>query len=288
MGNFWHELPPPPVDAQADGNEGQPRHYILLDAAQIDRYSSRFADARDVIAAQPLLGQPLAPERHDATPHLLHVSAPQSLLSIARKLATAEASHGALTWLVSPLPLAELARRLKRRLDITLPDQLGCMNRYYDGRVAPHLHAALTPEQRRDFFSVARQWLVIGPDDQWLSLACEYAAEDPFSGPLVVNTGQEARIIDGCYPYAIIEHFERTDPELLDTLPPAGRYAFIRDALEAARQFGIESGSEATLFCTLAMTRGMDFYRQAEWKDGLEQIRQGQSRLADVLRAQHP
>lgn len=287
MRKVWHELTSPPMDVKPHGSEETLKHYILLDAAQIERYGARFGNLRGVIAAQPIVGGSLAPARHDATPHLLHLADVQALQPIASRLAEAQAPHGALSWLVSPLTLTELAKRLRQRLDIVLPDQLTCLNRYYDGRVAPHLHAALTAEQRRTFFSMSEQWWVIGPKLEWLSLACAYAAEDPFTGPLVLNTGQEARIIDGCYPYAVIEHFEQTDPELLDTVPPAERYAFFRDALEAARQFGIEGGSEATLFCTLAMTRGADFHQQAQWEDGLERVRRGEARLIDVLRARH-
>lgn len=94
-------------------------------------------------------------------------------------------------------------------------------------------------------------------------------------------------MIDNCYPYALIEHFERTDPELLETIPSPTRYAFMRETLQTARRYGIESGSEATLFCTLSMTRGRAFHETPEWQSGLADIRQGKAKLSDVVKAQH-
>lgn len=282
MYSFWNELPLPPSASTTDC-----QHYALLDAAQIARYEVRFKPFAGAIESAPLFGEPLAPDRYDATPHLLALTAPNSFRGLARRLKEAEAGHGTLSWLVSPLPLAELVARLKLRLDARLPDDVDCVNRFFDGRVTPHLHAALTVEQRRTFFSVADQWLVIGPDFQWHPLGCEFSGEDCFSGPLNFTPSQEAQMIDNCYPYALIEHFERTDPELLETIPSPTRYAFMRETLQTARRYGIESGSEATLFCTLSMTRGVTFHETPEWQSGLADIRQGKAKLSDVVKAQH-
>lgn len=283
MSSFWDKLPKPPVAANALNWW----HYALLDAAQITRYDARFKAFGDAVDSVPLFGEPLAPERYDATPHLLALRGSKSFPSLARRLKEAEAGQGALSWLVSSLPLVELAARLKRRLDACLPDNVDCVNRFFDGRVAPHLHTTLTAAQCRDFFSVAEQWLVIAPDYQWHPLECQFSDEDRFSGPLCFTAAQEAHLIDNCYPYAVLEHFERTDPELLDTVPSPERYAFIRQALQTAQRYGIESGSEATLFCTLSMTRGRKFHEDTAWQSGLEAVRQGEAKLIDVVKAQH-
>lgn len=283
MSSFWIELPTPVFSSSASNC----RHYVLLDAAQIPRYEARFKAFGDAVDSVPLFGEPLAPERYDATPHLLALRGPKSFHALASRLKAAEAGHGALSWLVSPLPLVELATRLKRRLDARLPDDVDCVNRFFDGRVAPHLHAALTAEQCREFFAVAEQWLVIAPDYQWQTLECQFSEEDSFSGPLCFTVAQEAHLIDHCYPYAVLEHFEQTDPELLDTIPLPARYAFIHDALQTAQRYGIESGSESTLFCTLSMTRGVTFHADPAWQGRLEAVRQGKAKLSDVVKAQH-
>jgi len=282
MYSFWNELAFPPTNSTTDY-----QCYALLDAAQIVRYEVRFKTFGGAIESAPLFGESLAPERYGATPHLLALNTPKSFHTLVSRLKEAEASHGALSWLVSPLPFAALLAGLKQRLDARLPDNIDCVNRFFDGRVAPHLHAALTADQRSAFFSVAEEWLVIGPDFQWHPLVCEFSDEDRFFGPLEFTTSQEAQMIDNCYPYALIEHFERTDPELLDTIPSHTRYAFMRETLQTARRYGIESGSEATLFCTLSMTRGAAFHETPAWQSGLADIRQGKAKLSDVVKAQH-
>ncbi len=280
MNAFWSQLGNPPITSDIGGCN----HFVVLDAAQIDRYASLIAAFHGAISSVALFGDPLAPSRRDATPHLLELHGLDSFPKLARILERAEASHGALTWLISPLTQTEITTRLKIRLDARLPDDYDCVNRFFDGRIAPHLHSALTPEQRRDFFSVAEQWWVIAPNYQWLSLECQFSDEDQFSGPLSVTAAQEASLIDGCYPYAVLEHFEHTDPELLETIPVAQRYAFIREALQAARRFGIESGSEAVLFCTLSLTRGERFHETPAWHAGLEQVLARETTLQQVVR----
>lgn len=260
---------------------------MLLDAAQIERFSVWIPPIKVITAMASVFREPpQAPDHFNVTPHLAEISDPEKFWQLAYRLAQCSASHGAMTWLVSPLPLAELTTRLRLRLDARLPDNFDCINRYYDGRVLPHLHACLTDAQRDAFFSLAEQWWFVSPAFEWQSLPCRWREADSFTAPLELDAKQEAHLIDACYPYAVIEHFERSDPELLDSLPPLQRYGFMREALRAAANFGIED-SEAILFCTLAMTRGADFYKEAAWANGLKSVQQGKATLSDVLKAQH-
>ena len=194
---------------------------------------------------------------------------------------------GALSWLVSPLGIDALASRLRARLDARLPDNFSCVNRYFDGRITPHLHGCLTDAQRAAFFSVSTQWWVVSHNHQWQSLACAFALHDPFNAPQVLNEAEQAQMIDACYPYTVIEHFAQTDEELLDEVPAAERYGFFRQALIAAARFGIEGGASAILFCTLTLTRGPNFYAQATWPALLERVKRGELTLQQAVKAQH-
>lgn len=284
MASFWSNLPSPVIQPVT----GASCCYVLVDAAQIEGFSGVFSKMGSPITGHiALFGEQLAPERYDATPHLFEVTGDKHHGQFARKLSRSEAGAGAISYLVSRLEFPELAARLKRRLDACLPDDVDCVNRFFDGRITPHLHACLSEEQRAAFFSVAEQWLVLGPDFQWQSLSCHFAEEDPFSGPLMLNAKQEAYLIDHCYPYALIEHFERTDPDLLDTWPRKERYAFFLEATRVAAKFGIDSASEITLFCTLCMTRGAKFHEDAPWPEKLAAMCRGETTLQQVLKSMH-
>lgn len=284
MSSFWSELSSPPIHHVFSAG----KYYALIDAAQVERFSRTINSKNGSVQGQvALFGEVIAPERHDATPHLFEITGPKYYATLIRQLSRIEASHGAITCLVSPLELPELAARLKRRLDAKLPDGVDCVNRFFDGRITPHLHACLSDEQRAIFFSVAEQWMVVGHDYEWQALDCHFTAHDHFSGPLLFNTKQEAYLIDHCYPYALIEHFERTDSELLDTVEPNRRYRFFQKAIEAAERYNIEGSSDITLFCTLSLTRGAGFHEETPWAEKLQAVQAGKINLQEVISASH-
>lgn len=284
MFSFWSNLPPPPVRGASDGI----RYYALIDAAQVEHFSRTVQLRSDSILGRlALYGEFIAPDRYDASPHLFEMAGPDAYRGFVNGFSRSNASHGVISCLASVLEMSELAARLKRRLDVVLPDEVDCVNRFFDGRVSPHLHACLEDEQRAAFFSVSEHWLVLGHDHAWQSLECHFAEQDPFSGPLLVSAKQEAYLIDHCYPYALIEHFERTDLDLLDSVPVEQRYQFFLNAIQTAERFGIERSCDIALFCTLSMTRGVSFYEEAPWPEKLIAVKTGRASLQDVLKSIH-
>jgi hypothetical protein len=267
--------------------DDQQHVYVLVDGAQVDRLRLRLKSNSAIIESEAVFGEPLAPDRFDATPHLLLLSNPDAIARLIRRWQTWLNSFGAISIIVSPLPLAELCQRLHARLDARLPEQFDCINRYFDGRITPHLHACLNPAQQQIFFSVATQWWVLDHAQEWQNLQCLFAPTDAFQSPLELAEAQQAELIDACYPHTVIEHFLLSDEELLETVPQAQRYAFFRDALKAAASYGIDGGASAVLFCTLALTRGAEFFRLAQWAGELERIKRGEISLQQALKAQH-
>lgn len=281
--NLWSMLPAPPCAPVGEGE----RHYAVIDGAQVDDLSRRLAATKQVLLHEPLFGSSLSPDKSDATPHLLALRDAAAFRPLMLEWADKLNSHGALTWMVSPLTLPELSRRLRSRLDARLPERFDCVNRFFDGRVTPHLHHCLTATQRDVFFSTCTQWWVVSPEHTWFGLHCRFADQDAFSPPLELNERQQAYLIDACYPYAVIEHFLQTDEELLDELPPPERYAFFQRALRVAVKFGIDGGATAVLFCTLALTRGPNFYEQPAWRTVLERVRRRETTLQEAVKAHH-
>lgn len=254
----------------------------MVDAAQV----SNFSMLKWPWLRHAVLVEPLAEDRFNATPHLFELPDTQDIGRLAAKLEAQSQSHGALSVFVARRPISTLAAAIRRRLDAVLPDGLDCMNRFFDGRVAPHVVAALTADQRRSFCAFASQWWVVGPDLRWLSLETSEAEDgDPFEPPLRLNELQQAKIIDACYPYALIEHFERTDEELLHRIPIERRYSVLANALQAAERYGLSDGPDAMLFCTLTMTRGERFFERADWQSALSRVQRGEIKLRDAMKA---
>lgn len=282
--NPWSKLGQPPFDPVSNGE----LRYVLIDAAQVDRFSDRLRGLSGVARHAPVFARPLAPDRADATPHLLQLEGDGAYRSLLQgDFADAVAFPGALSCLVSPLSADELAARLRQRVDAQLPDRFDCINRFFDARIAPHLHECLSKEQRAEFFSVGTQWWVVSHTHVWQSLACSFAPTDPFVPPLQLDAAQQASMIDACYPYSVIEHFRETDEELLDQVPPSERYGLFRQALRVAASYGIDGGASAILFCTLVLTRGPSFYQEPAWRAALERVKSGAITLQQAVKAQH-
>lgn len=280
----WSKLGAPKLQPLAQGEH----QYVLIDGAQVDRFSERLPGLRGVVRHESVFAGPLAPERADATPHLLEVSGGDAYRTLLTgDFADAVAFYGALSWLVSPLSVGDLAARLRQRLDAELPDRFDCVNRFFDARIAPQLHECLTERQRAEFFSVSTQWWVVSHTHRWQSLACSFSSPDPFTAPLMFDEAQQAFMIDACYPYSVIDHFRQTDEELLDQVPASEQYGLFRQALKAAASYGIDGGATAILFCTLVLTRGPAFYMQPQWQAALERVKRREITLQQAVKAQH-
>lgn len=279
----WTKIGSPPL---ADLGPAD-RCYAIVDGAQVDRLGLRIANNQQVVTDTALFGSSLAPATKDATPHLLLLKQLQSVGQLMQLWERSMLSHGAISVVISPLDAQVLSQRLSARLDARLPDSFDCVNRYFDGRITPHLHACLSDSQRIEFFSVASQWWVVGHNYQWQSLSCAFAGQDCFESPLKLDDAQQAAMVDACYPYSVIDHFLKTDEELLDTVAPSQRYSFFSQALRDAAAWGIDGGAAAVLFCTLAMTRGPGFHSQADWQADLERVKRGDINLQQAVRNHH-
>lgn len=279
--NVWRQVGIPTL---SDANE-QRHLYALVDGAQVMEYRRHFLNVPGIVNQLALLGADMLPDRVNASVHLLHLENLDVLNSLLHRLTVASTSHGALSLLVTKSPLDVLANALRLRLDVTLFDQFDCTNRYFDGRVAPHWVGCLTTEQKERFCAFASEWWVVSHEHAWQQLARNELHPDPFTTPFVINEAQQASMIDACYPYAVIDHLNETDPELLERVAPAAQYKWFCDALQVAEGYGIDGGPEAMLFCTLTLTRGQLFYLAPAWRDGLLKLKKRQTRLADLMKA---
>lgn len=257
--------------------------YFLLDAAlapkvlavlrgkAIAHHESLFFGTGEAAAADvgPFLARPAAVDSMQRT--------------IARVLRVVEVPF-AVSIVASDLDFSSLRHRLTMRLSSVLPDEVAAMLRFYDGRVVGHIAAALSNTQQAQMFSVASAWWYFDGDLRWKNLPCRFSAMETLGSPVVFSTQQQNALIDACYPYSVIEHFAVTDADLLETMPARERYAFFRDALEAAKSYGIEGGPEAVLFCTLALLRGKAFYRSPEWAQRLEAVKAKRVSLRQTMK----
>lgn len=219
----------------------------------------------------------------NVAPHLLACASEDLLVRMQPGILRNSISPHALLYLDSPLEFAQLAARLRRRLLIQLPNGRRMLLRLQDARVLEPLVQVLAGAQFDDFFSFCERCWYVDTSLNWSRVDATVSAHDPENYCLQLDGAQRKALQDACYPHAVIAHFLDTEPALLDPVSSGERYACIRDALRAARQFGIEQSADAIVFCTLALVEGREFHQRPDWQQWLAEVAQGHRTLSEVL-----
>lgn len=249
--------------------------YLLLDGAQV-------VSPGQLLKGLPLAGGHvrlfdglLADGSADTSVYLARLVDGVEMRSLLRRLSHGAKYTGCVTLIDTPLSQRELSQRLGRRLDARLPNGKDFLARFYDGRVLPLLSSVLEDTQRADFFALGHAWWYVTPHVTWEAIALVEAEIDPYTPPLELDDTQRRRLMDDAYPYALIDHFALTDPELLERVPPADRYRFFHDCMRMAAGHGIRDASKLVMVCTWALLLGEGFDREAGWQRRLQDLGAG-------------
>jgi hypothetical protein len=194
--------------------------------------------------------------------------------------------NGALTSsliiLASPEPIHVVKERLIARLDVKLSEGMESMLRFYDPRILEQLSKILSPRQAQGFFSPGTKWWYLNRGGKLGEIASEFTFRDEPDFLLSFNQNQEAVLLDSLEPDRILYLLRETVPQLESRLPP-DQYEFIAEKLHAARDFGITSTADLTLYCTTALLYGNDFETQPYWSEALAEVRMQRSTFAQVV-----
>lgn len=251
---------------------GQHR-YLLLDGAQCDAPQAVLQFLPH--AASRLFDGLLADGSADTSVYLSRLPPDLPAEAVLLRLDGHAKALGAATVIESALTQDVLLQRLSRRLDARYPNGKEFLARFYDGRVLPWWVQALDPEQRDAFVAVGERWHYVTHDHHWDTLALTCPAIDPHLLPWTLEAEQRRVLIDSAYPYTLIEHYQLTDPELLDRLPSANWYGFLRGAVALAARFGIEDSRRVLMVCTWALLVGDDLADDPAWQQRLQDFADG-------------
>ncbi|MCF7751399.1 DUF4123 domain-containing protein [Bacillus subtilis subsp. subtilis] len=252
--------------------QGQHR-YLLLDGAQCDAPKAVLQFLPH--AGSRLFDGLLADGSADTSVYLARLPDDLPAQALLLRLAGHANALGAATLIESPLAQDGLLQRLSRRLDARYPNGKEFLARFYDGRVLPWWVQALDPAQRDAFLALGERWHFVTHDHRWDSLALTCPALDPHALPWTLETEQRRVLIDSSYPYTLIEHYQLTDPELLDRLPSANWYRFLRGAVDLAARHGIEDSRRVVMVCTWALLVGDDLAHDPAWQVRLQAFAEG-------------
>jgi hypothetical protein len=212
--------------------------YFLLDHAGLSglvreldqcaiRWISLFDDTRESAALK-------------AAPIFVHIGRQEAPLT--GRFLDWLAKHGvcasAVTLLDSPLPTADLRRRLVARLDVTLSENMVMMLRFFDPRILSQLRITLTAAQSAAFFSVASHWWYLDRAGMLIGFSAAFLPADAACIPLVLHQKQEFALVDASEADHVLALLTQEVPNLMASIPPCERYGAILTSVSGAKKEG--------------------------------------------------
>lgn len=197
------------------------------------------------------------------------------------------AEHGTYTssmlLLSSPLPLAELSRRLAQRLNARVSEEMEVMLRYFDPRTFEGLLTVLSVDQRDTFLSVADCWWYPNRSGAMMQTSSTYTSADRFESPLALTADQEFALLGASEVDQVAAQLRAMMPDYYRRVPLPEQHGFLVRHMAAAGETAIVATHELSLYCGLALLYGEDFASSPQWKVALEQVRSGGRSLSDIV-----
>ena len=242
------------------------------------------------LVAGQTLDDPLFATLPDETPLLIRV--PESeceLIDAYLKHAIAEARHPAgqtraiCAFLFSELPLATLAGRLARHLDLRIKTGQHIFFRYFDPRVMHHLPRLLQPHQMAHLLRGIEHWCYAHWRGHLVTLDGERYHPLPDT-PVYVRMSIDSDQWSALQGIDVFNLALRTLRK--DGLPPTDDgEVHLLNALETARRYRLPTlDDEATLACHL-LREGEAILRQPAWQEALRLTHADALPLKDILEA---
>lgn len=239
----------------ADAPMGANNLYLLIDAIQYPGIT-RILEYRFRRLPRLHLGTPEADA--NTAPVLLHADTNQTR-TLAWFLEHTRGLH-CLSWIESPLGLAEMAAHLRSLAQVEAADGSRYAMRFHDTRILPAWYQMLTVEQEAHVLAPVNSWNYLDRDGQPCALFGHGAANAPAPMCLRLSAEQERALLEASLPDIVMERLELNGNADLAAMPRQARYAFLADQVrKATALYNIRTIEEIVLFCSLALGIGSNF-----------------------------
>jgi hypothetical protein len=256
--------------------------YGLVDHAGLPGLAARLTESG---AQWESLFESQDPDILSVAPLLVRIGTGQEGIQ-QRRVVRWAVEHGSyascIVLMASPLPLQQLAERLRARLEGLLPENMDILLRFFDPRVFEQLMVVLSTEQKQAFLGVAEHWWFVDRRGQLQEVASKFEQADSFVAPLILTAVQESGLIDASEPDQVAQLLQSGAPDDYQTLQPWERHDFIVRHMGAARAVGIQATHELSLYCVLALLYGEQFATQTNWQAALQEVQEKKMGLVEA------
>lgn len=235
-------------------------------------------------AKQPLMHQAEFAELKDHGPWLLDLTTLP--FSDCQALLSFDGIPAWMGWLSTTCPLGSMAEHLGDALLAT--DEQGdvYLLRSYAPGVLPHLHARSEAPWHAWLFGPLLQWWQPITDGNWQALQGAGASSPAAYHPITLDQPLWQHLQLDPLAYSLTAELERSAVEVFASSCHGERMVQVQRALDAARAQGLQQNEDLSLFATLRLFDSQFPAHWPNWPDALQQVKERNMPLAQVLRAQ--
>lgn len=198
----------------------------------------------------------------EEAPHLFAFSdEPAAARVQMHSLLTRASGMPMISFIASELDLDALAQTFKAFLEIDTADGQSFLLRFADTRVLPVLDSVLRDECGDLWRKGVAHWWLPGRDGNLETMPVhhwsgDHRAENSF----VLSQKAFNRVVSDGDADAILDVISDQNPEVLSQAKPSANYCAIRRLVPTMAELGVESFSDAVVFCTTALLTSENFY----------------------------
>jgi hypothetical protein len=157
--------------------------------------------------------------------------------------------------------------------------------RFFDPRVFEQLIKILSVEQANALLSPACRWWYVDRAGKLVGMDTEFDIADQCDLPLQLSKDQEFDLIDASEPDQILALLHENAPSLLSRVPISEQYGFVTGCINSAKELGLSSASDLTLYSAVSLKHGVFFGKNAGWKDVLAEVRLNRISFSEAVAA---
>lgn len=192
----------------------------------------------------------------------------------------------AVTWIVSSLPVSDLARRLRRRIDAVLPGDQSAILRYYDPRVLHELAGSLSGATRADMFSLGTQWLYMDRDACLRSIELQLPdGPDPLKEPLMLDPATESALVTASEAGQALRQASECAPALMLASSAGQRFELAKRCVLELESADVDSFPATVGLLVIAADRPAQWLDSQEWQASRARISANPACVEEVLAA---
>jgi hypothetical protein len=281
--------------SEAVNNDSTLRLFALFDCAQDKRIVSMIES--DAAPNECMFGYELGSPIAKSTPRLVALSETGMSRLLTWSIRSMHARPIA-TLIASSLNLPSLSLHLRRCIDVELegldsmylaiwdPVILATLVGQADDATLHVQGPALRPEQVSDLLAPLSHWWYFDRAGNLHDAVAPQWRKEQHDRPaqrMVLDADQVDLLVEASVPDHLLQHIRQNQPELLERMPNAHHYQFVRQQLRRAREHGLEGTGDLVNYTCLALAFGSQFDELPSVAELLGQVKAGTLSFDEAL-----